>query len=57
MKVVKNKAYFKRYQVKYRRRRGEYENMGCVTPKCYGLFVDHSESLLNYVFLQHLILQ
>lgn len=23
MKVVKNKAYFKRYQVKFRRRRGE----------------------------------
>lgn len=27
MKVVKNKAYFKRYQVKFRRRRGE-------TPVC-----------------------
>lgn len=25
MKVVKNKAYFKRYQVKFRRRRGEGE--------------------------------
>ncbi|SBT02876.1 60S ribosomal protein L5, putative [Plasmodium ovale curtisi] len=24
VKVVKNKAYFKRYQVKYRRRRGTY---------------------------------
>jgi len=24
VKVVKNKAYFKRFQVKYRRRRGEF---------------------------------
>lgn len=26
VKVVKNKAYFKRYQVKFRRRRGETPN-------------------------------
>ena len=27
MKVVKNKAYFKRFQVKFRRRRGEFKSL------------------------------
>lgn len=43
VKVVKNKQYFKRYQVKFRRRRGEeYCTRGhCVCQKCfYCIFVE-----------------
>lgn len=31
VKVVKNKAYFKRYQVKFRRRRGVFVNIEVVS--------------------------